>query len=266
MMINFKQILATTSLITGAMISFSAGSAQAFSFQTGEALGTCSPIQEKAINRRAPSPDLTSCETDNGFKLTAGYDENPGNRTDPALLVGKKVGGTVGVGVNFDRKRKYGVDGEIDAGEYISLEVTEGPSIFDYIELSFLYQPGVYSDRVFEVAILETDQGTGTLRVTGDDTAEYSFNGKTTIINALSSSLYRNGGYYRIDNPFGDIKVGQVKLTAAGNADDNNTQHDYSLVGAKTIAQVPEPGSAAAILGLGFLVARGSHRKKGVRC
>ncbi len=269
-MINFKQILASTSLVTGAVVSISTGSAQAFSFQTGEDLGGCNPLRQEVIDKNAPSTNLTSCETTDGFKLTAGFEGNPGNETDSPLLAAKKVKDTIGLGVNFDKDLSssnpgdYGTDGEIDAGEYITLEATKGPSIFDYIELSFLYQPGVHNDAVYEIALLETSQGkTGTLRITGNNTAEYLFNGQTTIINALSSSTKNGGGYYRIDNPFGDIKVGQVKFTAPGNPSDNSTQHDYSLVAAKA-TQVPEPGSAAAVLGLGALFARRSRRKESV--
>ncbi|MGB3695290.1 MAG: hypothetical protein WA865_10395 [Spirulinaceae cyanobacterium] len=267
-MISFKQILASTSLVTGAIISVSTGSAQAFSFQTGEDLGACDPLRQQVMTKNAPSPNLTTCETTDGFRLTAGFEGNPGNETKSPLLAAKKVKNTIGLGVNFDKDLNsrdpgdYGTDGEIDAGEYITLEALKGPSIFDHIELSFLYQPGVHNDAVYEIALLETSQGkTGTLRITGNSTAEYLFNGKTTIINALSPSTHAGGGYYRINNPFGDIKVGQVKLSAPGKASDNSTQHDYSLVAAKA-TQVPEPGSAAAVLGLGLLVARCSRRKE----
>lgn len=241
-MINFKQILASTGLISGAIIALSTGSAQAFSLQTGEDLGSCDFSQA-----------LSSCETDDGLRLTAG------GQTDSPLLTTKTVGGITGVGV-----QDKGTNKEIGAGESILLEAINGPSFFEYIELSFLYQPEEYDDDVFEVAILETDKGIGTLTITGDNTAEYSFNGKTTILNALSPSTFGNGGSYRIDNPFGNIQVGQVKLTTPTTGE-NSKQHDYSLVAAKATQDVPEPGSAAAVLGLGLLVARRSFRKQGVK-
>lgn len=233
---NIKSNLLTASFIAGSALAFSAGSAQAFSFQTPSDLGDCA----------IANLPTDSCMTDDWFNISAGLD---GDDSANPVLVNKTVNGVTGIGVTHDGNEggsNEGVPGEVDAGEFIYLEAKDDDNIFKYIELAFLYQPGVFGDGVFEIAQLETDLGIGTLEVINDTQAEYTFNGNTTIVDAISDSTQQGGGYYRILNPFGNEVVTKVKFTAAGAPGDTHDGHDYALVAAKG-HKIPEPATLGAL-------------------
>ena len=239
---NIKSNLLTASFIAGSALAFSAGSAQAFSFQTPSDLGTCA----NAL------PSL-SCTTDDGFTITAGA-LDPADPDEP-LLVTKTVKGVTGIGVELGEEGSNsptgeGVPDEIDADEYILLE-SDKDKVFKYIELAFLFNPPAHGDEVKESAVLETAAGTGILTVLNDTQAEYSFNGgPAVIIDALSDSTKQGAGYYQILNPFGEAKVGSVKFLAAGDDPDaDHSQHDYSLVAAEALPHhdIPEPATLGAL-------------------
>ncbi len=244
---NIKSNLLAAGFIAGTTLAFSSASAQAFSFQTPSDLGDCA----------IASLPTDSCMTDDGFTITAGLD---GDASANPVLIDKTVNGVTGIGVTHDGDEggdNEGVPGELDAGEFILLEAKDSNNVFKSIELAFLYQPGVFADKVFEIAQLETALGIGSLKVINDTQAEYSFGGSTTIVDAISDSTKKGGGYYKILNPFGDAKVSSVKFTAAGTPGDTHAGHDYALVAADS-KDVPEPATLGA---LGFVAALAATRR-----
>lgn len=207
----------------------------------------------------------TSC-TVNGFTLSATDTSSPAN---PRNITQKTVNGFLGLGVaNGTTPDPSG--GEIDLNEI--LNVGFGRSLtLKYFDLSFLYQPGVFNDAVFEVALAKATGGTqtGKLRVTGNTSAVWeSTDGSGTVVN-LSPSVKRGGGSYRILNPFGDDKITGFSLTALRVRSDDPTQtcssgrkcpsgaqnSDFAL----SAVQVPEPTTVAG-LGLVSLLAFARRR------
>lgn len=192
---------------------------------------------------------FTSC-TVNGFTVTA---SGVAEGIDPttAVMTQKTVGGVLGIGVANEGTSDPS-EGEIDFGEYLTFNFAKG--IIRELDLSFLYQPGVYSDRVFEIAKVTAGELTGLLTITGNNTAEWSLGG---VVTNLSPSLTNFGGSYRIFNPFGEVEVSQLSLTAKINqapdgstpASFRNSDYSFSRIVVEPTS-VPEPGTVAALLGI----------------
>ncbi|MBE9010992.1 PEP-CTERM sorting domain-containing protein [Pseudanabaenaceae cyanobacterium LEGE 13415] len=201
----------------------------------------------------------TTC-TVNGFTLSATDNSNPAN---PRNITQKNVNGFLGLGVrNGENPDPSG--GEIDFNEILNVGFGRALTLKS-LDLSFLYQPGVFADKVFEVALVKATGGiqTGKLRVTGNTTAVWeSPTGFGSVLN-LSPSTKRGGGSYRITNPFGDDKITGFSLTALKVRSDDPTQacssgrkcpsgsdnSDFAL----TAVQVPEPTTVAGLGLVGLL-------------
>ncbi len=241
------------SLLASGALVVAAAPAQAFNFNTDEALGECDPSLG-AMGQ--------SCATADGFTLEvtkAGEDGSLGG-----TLVTKTVDGTTGVGVYGDPSKEHGSSEELDYGEEITASLATA-EVIKSIELAFMYQPGEWDDGVFEVAEVTAGGKTGTLAVTGDETATWTYDGKETLLSALSPSVEGGGGLYSILNPFGNIAVDTIVFNSFFHGDEGQKKNedkcgstltsecgafsDYSIAGIST-ASVPEPG---LMLGLGVV-------------
>ncbi|MDY6783903.1 MAG: PEP-CTERM sorting domain-containing protein [Cyanobacteriota bacterium] len=247
-------------IASSAAIAFSAEPARAFNFTDGANLGSCDVLVDDTTTPlfKAFIDDtlIKSCTTDDGFTLTA---SEPGD----GFLQGKMVdkdGIVKGVGITVPGEGP--VPAEIQNGELLTATLDKASAI-DFIDLSFLYRPGVFGDKVFEVAQIMTDTGLiGSLTITGETSAVWSLGG---VVTNLDPSKEVEGGYYRIDNPFGDILVSSLKFTAPTMDKRPPTDSDYALVG---IGKAPTPPvitpEPATILGLGIVggLIVASRRKK----
>ena len=258
---NFKKVAGFVGLMASSVLAVSTSQAQAFDLNSGSNVGTCAPLtggyHTGAYGQVLSNATAGSCATNDGFTLTA---------NNGSVLQGKTVGGIKGVGITTNPSDPLtDTLGEIDNSEALTLTHATG-GIFHYIDLSFLYQPGVYADEVFEVASIVANDGTmGILRVTGNSTAEWLVGGVVQAVTALSNSVEGAGGRYRVFNPFGDKSLTSLTLTAVQQAGipANYQNSDYSLVGAQ-LKSVPEPTTLAG-LGIvgGLLVASRRRRAKG---
>jgi hypothetical protein len=266
-MMNYKKSLAFIGLLTSSALALSSNPAQAFNFTT-EA-NTCSAAA------------LTGYTSD-GFKLTAGTTDG---RT--AALACKTVadkgnvddgykGNVTGIGVTASVKDQ--VPGEIGITEYIDLVFPNSkPGILNSLDLSFLYQPGEFEDKVFEIAAVSIDKDKftkgGTLRVKNDNTAVWSSFSGSQEITAKSNSTdnkgsIQGGGWYSIGNPFGNTVFKSLRLTALPGSKTSNTNtpdiklseyskanSDFALVGAELKSvTVPEPTTLAGLAIVGGLL------------
>jgi len=220
-----------------------AAPANAFNFTTGTNLGECGdiPLEQLSNNSEVSISTTTSCTTADGITLS----------TDTGVLSLKEVNGTKGVGI-YDDLHPNGSLQEIDYGEHLMLS-TAGPSIWKYIDISFLYQEGAFGDVVDEVAKISAGEKMGTLSIIDEDTAEWSLGG---IVEMLSKSDSTGGGSYRIHNPFGDMEVSKVTLTS--NQDGNYIYSDFGVSGAEAMP-VPEP---SVLLGIAMLGGVGALRRR----
>ncbi len=159
----------------------------------------------------------------------------------PRGFVHNTVNGVTGIGVVGGR-----VQGEIDLGtfvgdeESISINYGSATTVTD-LRLAFLFQPGQWTDTVFEAARVTADGVNYVLTVTGNTTATWT--GAGSVVN-LSPALDVNSGVFRIINPFPG-SVTNVRLSAVnqGNAV-NETNSDFALL---RIQSIPEPGTLLLI-------------------
>jgi hypothetical protein len=255
---NFKKVAGFVGLMAGSVLAVSTSPAQAFDLNSGSSVGTCAPLTggyyTGPYGQVISSATAGSCTTNDGFTLTA----NTGS-----VLQGKTVGGVKGVGITTNPADPLtDTPGEIDNSEALSLTHATG-GIFNYIDLSFLYQPGVYSDEVFEVASIVANDGTaGILRITGNSTAQWIVGGVVQAVTALSNSVEGAGGRYRVFNPFGDKFLTSLTLTAVQQpgVPGNYQNSDYGLVGAQ-LKSVPEPTTLAGLSIVGGLLVASRRRK-----
>ncbi|NJL01239.1 MAG: PEP-CTERM sorting domain-containing protein [Spirulinaceae cyanobacterium RM2_2_10] len=237
MKFSTKAIL--SGLFASSALAVASAPAQAFNFTTGENVGACAGISY--------TDGLDTCTTADGFTLTVTQDGEDGSLG--GFLSTKTVNGVTALGVFGDPSPNEGTLEEIDFGEEITATL-ETAQIIKYIDLAFLFQPGEFGDVVFEVAQLTVNGLIGTLAITGDNTAAWSFDGSDPVeLIALSESTEEGSGLYRILNPFGDLAVDAIAFSSVELAGDSFRFSDYSLAGIQA-ADVPEPG---LMLGLGVV-------------
>jgi len=242
---KFQTKALLTGFVAGSALAVAAAPAQAFNFTSGEAVGACGGIEY--------TDGLKSCTTADGFTLTVTKDGQVGSLG--GYLSSKTVNGVTAVGVYGDPSPRDGTLEEIDYGEEITATLPAA-KVIESIDLAFLYQPGEFGDVVYEVAEIVTAYGSGFLTVTGDTTAEWTFDGITQVLTALSVSTEAGGGLYRIVNPFGDLAVSSIAFNSVnlnGNNRDNYRQSDYSIAGIKA-AGVPEPSLMVGLGAVGGLL------------
>jgi hypothetical protein len=239
-------------LIASSAIALTVEPARAFNFTDGTDLGTCDVLVDDTtvplFKAFIDTTQLKSCTTADGFTLTA-------SQPTDGVLQGKLVdkdGVVKGVGISVPtpgNPNGTAVPAEIQFGETLTATLDK-PSKIASIGLSFLYFTGVFGDIVKEMAIITTDTGlTGTLTVQNQNTAIWSLGGMVTN---LDPSKEVEGGYYRIDNPFGDIKISSLSFTAPNDAPPPKGS-DYALVSIEKgihVHDIPEP---ATLLGLGVV-------------
>ncbi|MBW4611650.1 MAG: PEP-CTERM sorting domain-containing protein [Hassallia sp. WJT32-NPBG1] len=260
-MMNYKKSLAFIGLLTSSALALSSNPAQAFNFTT-EA-NTCPTAASKGY-------------TNDGFQLLAGGTKATlacKTVIDKASTDDGYVGSVTGIGVNSKDNKTAG---EIGILEYIDV-IFPKVGVLKSLDLSFLYQPGEFSDKVYEVAAVSTDKdkstGLGTLRVKNDNTAVWSWLGGTQDIKAKSNSTDGNksiqgGGWYSINNPFDNIQLGKLRLTALSGSTTStgykpdvtlslvsSQNSDFALVGAELKSvTVPEPTTLAGLAIVGGLL------------
>ncbi len=155
----------------------------------------------------------------------------------PRTIGYSTVNGVTAFGVNGGR-----VAQEIDLGtppdgpESITVAYPSPRTITD-LRIAFLFQPGQWTDTVFEAARVTADGVDFILTVTGTTTAIWS--GPGTVMN-LSPALDVNAGVFRIINPFPGF-VNTLRFTAVnqGNAV-NETNSDFGIL---RLVDIPKPGS-----------------------
>jgi hypothetical protein len=235
-----KPLALFTGLLAGGAVAFSTIPAQAASFNATDAAGCAGQ---------------TTCNV-NGFTLTA----------DPAgyKITSKNLDGNLGIGVsaNGEAKAPDPSWGEIDFGEALKV-LLPSTSVLEYLDLGFLFQPGVNHDRVFEQLKVTTNTGLeAILKITGTTTATWSFLGSGSVVN-IDPSLKGDGGIYRVWNPFADNKISSFTITVPVREYNRNQSwgSDGVLIGAGT-ATVPEPGTMAALAGVVTVAGLGLRRSK----
>ncbi len=232
--------------------------ANAFNIDLGTDVGNC-------ITAASGSNPLNTCTTGDGFTLTS---SSTGTTTNAGKLGLKTVSGITGIGV---RGGPAGNEISLRTEDEILLELPDD-SLLTSLGLAFLYQPGVFGDAVFEIAgVNSTDDIKGTLTVTSDTTADWTWtidgtNFMTDIITAETSegSLPGEGGYYIIDNPFGNTPILSTTLFAVSNGSSlGDSNSDFALVLATSRPDdtnpIPEPFT---MLGVGTALGFGTFFKK----
>lgn len=245
-------------LVATGAIALAGTPAHAFNFTNGTNVGACGALVDNfSIKDFTAKLDDTigtkDCKTADGFTLTA-------TQPTTSYLQGKKVDDIKGVGISGPTEDL--VKGEINKGELLTATLDKA-SVIKSIDLSFLYRPGVFADKVFEIAgITANGSVSGKLTVTGSTSATWDLGG--TVIN-LDPSNQGEGGWYRVLNPFADLLVSNLTFTAItqpGAPADSFKNSDYSLVGIEKEVAVPEPGTVGALLGLGAIAGLTRRRNK----
>ncbi|MEP0865237.1 PEP-CTERM sorting domain-containing protein [Funiculus sociatus GB2-A5] len=259
-LMKLKQASTIVGLLASSALALSVAPAQAFNFNSGADLGTCAAVPLENLGNNTASAGPTSCTTADGITLTAGA-TNP--VSGGAKLTKKEVNGVKGVGVyNDSSKANLGSQQETDFGETLTLSV-EKPTIFESLDLSFLYQKGEFGDFLNEVAQVTAGGFTGTLKVLSATQAQWNWNGIEQLVTALSPSNKSGGGLYSIVNPFGNTAVSSIVLTSPQEAGRSYRYSDFALAGAKTAsASVPEPTTLAGLGLVGGLLVASRRRKR----
>ncbi|HBL12623.1 MAG TPA: hypothetical protein DD379_14710 [Cyanobacteria bacterium UBA11162] len=255
---NLKKVSVCLGLAAGSALAFSSAPAQAFSFNTGDNLGTCSGL--------LPVPGtLPSCTTGDGFGIIA--------KPDGYLLRSKTVNGVTGIGIQATNPVAPGdgfdaVRDEIDKGEFMHLIAPTSNTVLKDLGLAFLYRRAElgtpnFSDLINEIAYVDVfgaggvDLGTGTLTVLDDGaTALWEFG---DIVQNVTGNFTGSGpGYANISNPFGNQGIEKLVLRVNQSQSDNFQQSDYGLVNASVDTSIPEPAALAGlgVVGAGLVLSR----------
>ena len=209
--LNFQQSLTCIGLVVSSLVAANAP-AHAAAFTASDADPVC-------FGR-------TTCTVNNFFTLTAqkNGDANP-------QITHKAVGGVLGLGVAATAKSASTTDqssGEIDSDESLSVGF-KSVQYLTALDLSFLYQPGVYGDKVYEMA-LATPLGSslkGLLTVTGNATASWTFNGITSAASVKNLSPSLEGERWRIRN-FQSLRQHAHQWLQPDTAVEHNTRYKHS--------------------------------------
>jgi len=258
-MMNYKKSLAFIGLITSSTLALSSNPAQAFNFTTHTDLGACSTLVDSFSPSGVSLSKLPNCKTADGFTITPA--------PEGKQLQGKTVNKINGVGVSgvVPSDPIDAVRGEVDYKESIELTLPNPGDVLKSIGLSFLYQPGVFADKVYEAVKIKTDTGLeGILKVTGNASASWSYlSGAVSSVTNLSPSTGKGGGYYDITNPFGNAKFDFLTLTPVtydSVAYNSSANSDFALTSA-TAKSVPEPTTLAGLGLVGGLLLATRRRK-----
>lgn len=229
-----------TGLLAASTIVLSNASAQAASFTAQDA------VDDLCVGK-------TTCLVNDFFTLST----TPSKRQ----LTQKTVNGTLGIGIAKNASNVSGdsSQGEIDLDESLMVKFAQA-GVLESLQLSFLYQPGVFFDQVFEAALVTAEgvlSKVGTLKVTGDNSAVWSLGG--TVLN-VSPSTSAGGGSYSILNPFGSTTIAGFSLTPVkvGTAK-GSANSDFALSAASV--SVPEPATLAGLGLVSGLLAVSRRRK-----
>ena len=258
-MMNYKKSLAFIGLITSSTLALSSNPAQAFNFTTKTDLGTCSTLVDSFSPSGVDQSKLSNCKTADGFTLTPG--------PEGKQLQGKTVNKVNGVGVSgvVPSDTIDAVHGEVDYKESIKLTLPNPGDVLTSIGLSFLFQPKVFADQVYEAVKIKTDTGLeGILKITGNASATWSYlsNAVSSVTN-ISPSTGKGGGYYDITNPFGNARFDFLTLTPVTDgsvAFNSSANSDFALTHA-TATSVPEPTTLAGLGLVGGLLLATRRRK-----
>ncbi|MBZ8180829.1 PEP-CTERM sorting domain-containing protein [Oscillatoria salina] len=246
---KLKSTLICAGLVAGSAIAFGNADAQAFSFNNGTDLGSCSAIPIENVGTKTPTSTISTCTTDDGFTLTA----NTGG-----VLTGKTVNGVTGVGIYRDESSaNQGSQQEIDFGEELLLTLDEETALSS-LDIAFLYEKRAVRDLIDEVALITANGITGTLEVIDAFTAIWNWDGLTQTVNAKSPANSKGGALWKITNPFGDIKISSVSLTSPQEAGESYRYSDYAIAGAE---KVPEPATVAGLALVAGALAVSRRRK-----
>lgn len=275
---NFKKAAGFVGLVASSVLAVSTSPAQAFNMNSTPTLGSCAALADPfftgAYSQQLSNATTGSCTTADGFTLTA----------SGGVLQGKNVNGFKGVGVTSDPNTDPAL-AEIGFGESITMIVPGATGgMLGSIDLSTMYQPGVFSDEVFEVAEVVANLFgggtlTGTLRITGNNTAVWNVAGLgivNQLVNAISPSTQNGGGAYSVSNPFANSVVSSLLFrptngssSAASYVPSNAglgsyatyfQNSDFTVSGA-TLKAVPEPTTLAGLGIVGGLLVASRRRK-----
>jgi len=244
-------------LTAAGFLALAISPAQAFNFTTGPLGGTCANLPSFPPLLSPGDPGTTSCTTGDGFTIS----------TKDGYLQTKTVNGVTGVGISGSTNDV--VPAEVNYKEFLKLDLPS-KGVLASLDLGFLYHgttsdPGVFGDEVFEVAAATPGGGIkGTLTVTGDTTAIWSLGGTVKYLSDLSPSTAGGGGWYRVENPFGNNPISSVIMTPKdgiinGTVSRNNPANsDFALVGAK---KAPEPTTFAGLALVGAVLMASRRRR-----
>lgn len=233
-MMNFNSISALT-LIAGSAIALAAP-AQAATFTMN-----AQDVQD------AGCLNQVSCTVNDFFTVTA--------EPSSGVIAAKSVGGMLGIGVTSPVDP---VRGEIGVTEALQIDFKQA-GVLRNLQLSFLYQDGVYGDKVFEVAQISpkgTSTTAGVLTITGNNTATWLGAG---LHQNMAQSVFGQAGSYLLSDLFGNEKITGITLKAlSGGAALGAANSDFSFN--RATVDVPEPATLLGLSAVGLLAAA-SRRK-----
>jgi PEP-CTERM motif len=255
---NFKQASALIGLMAGSTLALSSAPAQAFNFTTS---GGCAAAASSGV-------------TADGFTLVAGGGSLACKTVvDTSAADDGYVGPVTGIGITSTNDSTSGEIGPKPT-EFMELILPGSGGILGSLDLSFLYRPQVFHDAVFEVAaaLPDTSPIEGTLKILGPSSAVWTWGTITQNLTAISNSTdgtvgtNKGGGWYSVQNPFGDLSLSKIKLRAVvqPGAEVNYKNTDFALVGAtlKDVEKVPEPTTLAGLGVIGGLIVASRRRRK----
>jgi hypothetical protein len=214
----------------------------------GSAIALASPAQAATFSmnaqdiKNAGCIDQVFCSVKDFFTVTA--------EPSSGVIAAKSVGGMLGIGVTSPVDP---VRGEIGVNEALQIDFKQA-GVLRNLQLSFLYQPGVYGDKVFEVAQISpkgTSTVAGVLTITGDNTATWMGAGTHQ---SMAQSVFGQAGSYLLSDLFGDEKITGITLKAlSGGSATGAGNSDFSFNSATV--DVPEPATLLGLSAVGLLAA-----------